>query len=184
MVEILEVYSTGKRKAAINDCCDPMRLAINPIFFPGVCFLCFNPHGHVPTQYPHGNVQSLLPTLFASSLLLALLLYTRYLRIPLYPSPSILVVAKAERSETAPIGLAQLMVYIAAIHESRLGKENNRVFGMFADSAEFKFCYLDCDCKLLVSNTLHWATQRSRILTYLDTVLLDAFETIAECQAC
>lgn len=90
---------------------------------------------------------------------------------------SILVVAKADRSETAPIGLAQLMVYMAAIYESRVGKDNNRVFGMLADSTEFKFCYIDCTRKLLVSNTFRWATQQSTILTYLDTILLDTFKT-------
>ena len=50
MAEILEVFSTGKRQAAINDAV--------VIFLPGVCLLYFNPHGHVPTEYSHGNVRS------------------------------------------------------------------------------------------------------------------------------
>ena len=69
------------------------------------------------------------------------------------------------------------MVYLAAIYQSTLGKENNRIFGMLADSSEFKFCYLDCNRMLLVSNPFRGATQQSTILTYLDTVLLDAFKT-------
>lgn len=90
---------------------------------------------------------------------------------------SILVVAEAKGSGKAFVGLPQLMVYMAAIFESRRGRENYSVFGMLADSGNFQFAFLDHTKKLFVSNLFKWSSQKSTILTYIDTILLDAIQS-------
>lgn len=90
---------------------------------------------------------------------------------------SILVVVEAKPMQKASIALPQLLVYMTGIHEARKGKPNRSVFGMLSDSKEFRFAFLNEDKKLHVSRTLHWAVEASKILAYIDTMLLDAIHS-------
>lgn len=90
---------------------------------------------------------------------------------------SILVVAEAKGPGKAFVGLPQLMVYMAAIFESRRNRTNHSVFGMLADSGKFQFAFLDHNKKLFVSNLFKWSSQKSTILTYIDTILLNAIHS-------
>ena len=90
---------------------------------------------------------------------------------------SILLVAEAKGPGKAFVGLPQLMVYMAAVHESRRSRINNNVFGMLADAGKFQFAFLDRTKKLFVSNLFKWSSQKSTILAYIDTILLDAIHS-------
>ena len=90
---------------------------------------------------------------------------------------SILIVVEAKGSGKAFVGLPQLIVYMAAVFESRRGRTKNTVFGMLADSGVFQFAFLDHNKKLFLSNVFMWAGQKSTILTYIDTILLDAIKS-------
>jgi hypothetical protein len=90
---------------------------------------------------------------------------------------SILIVVEARAHGNASIGLAQMMVYMAAVHEARLGYTNNSVFGMLSDSSEFRFAFLDSNKKFHYSRHLLWEVDQQAIISYIDTMLLDAIQS-------
>jgi hypothetical protein len=90
---------------------------------------------------------------------------------------SILMVVEAKRSQNATIGLAQMLVYMAAVQEARLGHTNNTIFGMLSDSKEFKFALLDSNKKFYVSSPLFWYKDQQAIISYIDAMLLDAIQS-------
>lgn len=90
---------------------------------------------------------------------------------------SILVVVEAKPVQKASVGLPQLLVYMAGVHEARKGKANRSVFGMLSDSVEFRFAFLNEDKKLHLSRPLLWSYDAPSILAYIDTILLDAIHS-------
>ena len=87
------------------------------------------------------------------------------------------MVVEAKRSQNASIGLAQMLVCMAAVQEARLGHTNNTVFGMLSDSKEFKFALLDSNKKFYVSSPLFWYKDQQAIISYIDAMLLDAIQS-------
>jgi hypothetical protein len=90
---------------------------------------------------------------------------------------SILIVVEAKALGNASIGLAQMLVYMAAVHEARLGHTNNSVFGMLSDGEEFIFAFLDSNKKFHDSVPLFWKVNQQAIISYLDAMLLDAIQS-------
>src|SRR4051794_7434623 len=48
---------------------------------------------------------------------------------------------------------------------------------MLSDTGIYRFTFLDQNKKLYVSRSFEWARDRSMILAYIDTILLDAIES-------
>jgi hypothetical protein len=90
---------------------------------------------------------------------------------------SILIIVKAKAYGSASIGLAQMLVYIAAVHEARREYTNNSVFGMLSDSEEFRFAFLDSNKKFYVSLPLFWIHHQKEIISHIDAMLLDAIQS-------
>lgn len=90
---------------------------------------------------------------------------------------SILIVVEAKPYESAPVGMPQLLVYMAAVQEARRDRVNSSVFGMVSDSKEFRFCFLNPQKRLFTSEPLTWATKQSTIIAYIDMMLMNAIES-------
>ncbi|OXV10665.1 hypothetical protein Egran_01575 [Elaphomyces granulatus] len=86
---------------------------------------------------------------------------------------------EAKRGGAAKAVLPQLIVYLAAIQDSRkrADKVNYSVFGVMTDSSEFIFVLLDESRKLFVSNTLSWLNQDTTIVKWIDKILEDAIKS-------
>lgn len=56
---------------------------------------------------------------------------------------SIILVVETKPYESAPVGMPQLVVCMAAAHEARQDRVNSSVFRMVSDSKEFRFCFLN-----------------------------------------
>ncbi|KAL9113333.1 MAG: hypothetical protein Q9187_007632 [Circinaria calcarea] len=87
------------------------------------------------------------------------------------------VVVGAKRSGERSVRLAQLMVCMTAVLESRGYRRSEGVFGMVADSGTFQFAFLDGTKKLFLSNLFKWSNQQFIILRYLDEILLELVGT-------
>jgi hypothetical protein len=74
---------------------------------------------------------------------------------------SILIIAEAKPYSSASIGLPQLLVYMAAVQEVRLGRTKKSVFGMLSDGWEFRFAFLDSNKKFHESNSLSLIDKQS-----------------------
>jgi hypothetical protein len=90
---------------------------------------------------------------------------------------SILIIVEAKAFGSASIGLAQMLVYMAAVHEARREYTNNSVFGMLSDSEEFTFAFLDSNKRFYDSNPLSWRSNQQEIISYIDAMLLDAIQS-------
>ena len=90
---------------------------------------------------------------------------------------SILIVVEAKMIGTASIGLAQLVVYMVGVLESRHDRLNQSVFGMLSDSGTFQFAFLDQNKKLYLTEQFAWDWRQSEILAYIDAILLDAIQS-------
>jgi hypothetical protein len=90
---------------------------------------------------------------------------------------SILMVVEAKPHGSASIGLAQMMVYMAAVYDARLGPTNNAVFGMLSDGSEFRFAFLDSNKKFHESRPFRWRSEQQQIISYIDQMLLDAIQS-------
>ncbi len=64
---------------------------------------------------------------------------------------AILLVLEVQPYEAAAVGMPQLLVCMAAVHEARQNRIDRSVFGMVFDSREFRFAFLDENKKLVVS---------------------------------
>ena len=62
---------------------------------------------------------------------------------------AILLIVEAKPYEFAPIGMPQLLVYMAAVHKARQNRVNKSVWGMVSDSKEFRFAFLNEKKKFL-----------------------------------
>jgi len=89
---------------------------------------------------------------------------------------AVLLVIEAKPYDSAAIGMPQLLVYMAAIYEARNRKDkvNMGVFGMISDSSVFQFSRLDENKKLFLSRLFIWAKDKPIIISYLDTMLVNA----------
>lgn len=90
---------------------------------------------------------------------------------------SILLVVEAKPYEQAPVGMPQLLVYMAAVHEARKDRVNKSVFGMVSDSKEYRFCFLNEQKKFFVTRPFIWAIEQSTIIAYIDMMLKNAIES-------
>lgn len=84
---------------------------------------------------------------------------------------------EAKPIQNASIGLPQLLVYMVGVQRARQEKTNQVVFGMSSDGENFSFTFLDQNKKFYVSRSLEWRCDRRTILTYIDTMLLDAIHS-------
>jgi hypothetical protein len=93
----------------------------------------------------------------------------------------IITYREAKRGGAAEAALPRLIVYLAAIQDSRkrAGKVNCSVFGVMTDSRQFVFVFLDESRKLFVSNTLSWLNQDTTIVKWIDKILEDAIKSSA-----
>lgn len=64
---------------------------------------------------------------------------------------AILLVVEAKPYESATVGMPQLLVYIATVHEARKDRVNKSVFGILSNCKEFHFAFLDENKKLFVT---------------------------------
>lgn len=90
---------------------------------------------------------------------------------------SLLLVVEAKNGEQESIGMPQLLIYMAAIHEARKGKNNQVEFGMLSDAQLYWFACLDERKRLIISEPLDWKKDQVAILAHLDTVLRNAIES-------
>ncbi|KAK9250530.1 hypothetical protein V1507DRAFT_484354 [Lipomyces tetrasporus] len=92
--------------------------------------------------------------------------------------PTALIGLEAKKSGTAQSALPQLIIYLAAIQDSRKEskKTNCSVFGLVTDSEEYRFAYLDEKRKLFVSETYLWVTKKAKIIQWIDKILRDSIE--------
>ena len=90
---------------------------------------------------------------------------------------AILLIVEAKSYESAAIGMPQLLVYMAAVHEARQNRVNKSVFGMVSDSKEFRLAFLDEDKKFCTTRPFIWAIEQSTIIAYIDMMLINAIES-------
>ncbi|MCJ1396251.1 Molybdopterin synthase catalytic subunit [Xylographa bjoerkii] len=90
---------------------------------------------------------------------------------------AVLLVVEAKPYESATVGMPQLLVYMAAVHEERRTRNNRSVFGMVSDSKDFRFAFLSEEKKLFVSMPFVWFAQQSTIIAYIDMMLINAIES-------
>jgi hypothetical protein len=90
---------------------------------------------------------------------------------------SILIIVESKAYGSASIGVAQMLVYMAAVHEARRGYTNDSVFGMLSDSEEFRFAFLDSNKKFHRSRLFEWYIDQQTIISYIDAMLLDAIQS-------
>ena len=88
----------------------------------------------------------------------------------------ILVVVQAKIFHQQPTGLAQLLLYMCGIRDSRKSKVNKGVFGVLSDSATYSFAYLSPKNKFYLSPPLEWDLHCGEIIFYLDNILRDAIQ--------
>ena len=90
---------------------------------------------------------------------------------------SLLIIIEAKPVGTSTIGMPQMLVYMAAIHEARRDRTNRTVFGLLSDGTYYTFACLDNNKKLLVSRVFLWMLDRREILRHIDHILLDAIQS-------
>ena len=90
---------------------------------------------------------------------------------------AILLIVEAKPYESAPIGMPQLLVYMAAVHKARQNRVNKSVFGMVSDSKEFRFAFLDEKKKFSTTQPFTWMIEQSTIIAYIDMMLINAIES-------
>ena len=90
---------------------------------------------------------------------------------------AILLIVEAKPYESAPVGMPQLLVYMAAVHKARQNRVNKSVFGMVSDSKEFRFAFLDEKKKLFTTRPFTWIIEQSIIIAYIDMMLINAIES-------
>lgn len=64
---------------------------------------------------------------------------------------SIILVVETKPYESAPVGIPQLVLCMAAAHEARQDRVDSSVFRMVSDSKEFRFCFLNGQKKNLTT---------------------------------
>ena len=92
---------------------------------------------------------------------------------------AILLVVGAKPYNSAAVGMPQLLVCMAAVHEARARQDgvNKSVFGMVSDSKEFRFSFLDETKKFCTTRPFIWVTEQSTIIAYIDMMLSNAIES-------
>ena len=92
---------------------------------------------------------------------------------------AILLIVEAKPYESATVGMPQLLVYMASVHEARARQErvNTSVFGMVSDSKEFRFAFLNEKKKFLTTRQYTWVIEQSTIIAYIDMMLINAIES-------
>lgn len=90
---------------------------------------------------------------------------------------AILSVVEAKPFEPTPVGMPQLLVCMAAVHEAREGRKIRSVFGMISSGREFRFGFLNEEKKFSQSKRLTWKEGQATIIAYVDMMLLKAIES-------
>jgi hypothetical protein len=87
-------------------------------------------------------------------------------------------VREAKKPGAAQSALPQLIIYLAAVQDSRKEskKINSSVFGLITDSEEYIFAWLDEKRNLFVSETYLWVTKKVKIIQWIDSILRDSIE--------
>ena len=92
---------------------------------------------------------------------------------------NVLVVIEAKKVGLCSTAIAQTLCYLGGIQNARkrAGKINIEVFGIMADTDEFRFALLDDQRTAYLSKPLSWKTKSGRIVAFLDCILCSAIES-------
>ena len=92
---------------------------------------------------------------------------------------AVLLVVEAKPYNSAAVGMPQLLVYMAGVHEARARQKqvNKSVYGVVSDSKEFRFAFLNEKKKFFTSEPYLWLTKQSTIIAYIDMMLINAIES-------
>lgn len=91
--------------------------------------------------------------------------------------PLVIVEAKPYK-RTSFIGLPQLVIYMAAVQESRKDKGNQTaIFGMVSNVSEFRFAFLNEEKKLFLSGPLLLLESQEAVIAYIDAILMTVIES-------
>ena len=92
---------------------------------------------------------------------------------------AILLIVEAKPYNSAAVGMHQLLVCMAAVHEARARQDgvNKSVFGIVSDSKEFHFSFLDETKKLCTTRPFIWVNEQSTIIAHIDMMLSNAIES-------
>ncbi|KAI9770206.1 MAG: hypothetical protein M1839_003234, partial [Geoglossum umbratile] len=95
-----------------------------------------------------------------------------------YPD-AILIIAEAKKERCCPETILQTLCYLAGLQDARkkAGKLNVDLFGMMADTNEYRFVLLDCERRAFISEPLLWATRSSQIVAFVDHILRSAISS-------
>ena len=92
---------------------------------------------------------------------------------------ALLLAVEAKSSlHASSTGLAQMTIYLAAVHAAKeAAKINRTVFGMVSDAGSYWFACLDDSKNLSISEPMVWNYHKDKILAYLDAILQKAIES-------
>ena len=90
-----------------------------------------------------------------------------------------MVVIEAKKDGDCPNAIPQTLCYLAGVQNARkqAGKINTSVFGIMADTREYRFVLLDHQRTAFVSRPLSWLMEKDRIVAFVDHILQSAIES-------
>ncbi|KAI9768479.1 MAG: hypothetical protein M1840_004889 [Geoglossum simile] len=91
----------------------------------------------------------------------------------------ILIVVEAKKDGDCASAIPQTLCYLAGVQNARkqAGKVNTTVFGIMADTLEYRFVLLDHQRTAFVSRPLSWLMERDRIVAFVDHIFQSAIES-------
>ncbi|KAI9765079.1 MAG: hypothetical protein M1840_007786 [Geoglossum simile] len=91
----------------------------------------------------------------------------------------ILIVVEAKKDGDCANAIPQTLCYLAGVQNARkqAGKVNTTVFGIMADTLDYRFVLLDHQRTAFVSRPLSWLMERDRIVAYVDHIFQSAIES-------
>lgn len=91
----------------------------------------------------------------------------------------ILIVVEAKKDGDCASAIPQTLCYLAGVQNAckQAGKVNTTVFGIMADTLEYRFVLLDHQRTAFVSRPLSWLMERDRIVAFVDHIFQSAIES-------
>ncbi|KAH0556775.1 hypothetical protein GP486_005438 [Trichoglossum hirsutum] len=95
-----------------------------------------------------------------------------------YPE-AILIIVEAKKEGCCAMAIPQTLCYLAGLQDARkkAGKLNVDLFGMMADTNEYRFVLLDRERRAFISEPLLWATRSGQIVALVDYILRSAISS-------
>lgn len=84
----------------------------------------------------------------------------------------IFLVVYAKPCESAPAGMPQLLIYMAAVQKAIQNQIMRTVRGIIFDGNEFRFCVLYLDNSFCISRPYLWPDEHSTITAYIEVMPL------------